>query len=197
VRHEGEHLVCSISATSLNADHLSYNQDTLPKGLITVGIAFNAESGESKRNSGLIYYNGDISRKQSYHKKWTTMRLFKHMWVKIVIAVVPVVMIFACLLMGMIINPNIGKITASQARTIVSPDDKYKIVVYVYVGLTAAMPGQGSDRDGFVRVYDANDNLLCEEEATLAGQIYGPEIRWRAGSVSIPTGDGFVSCNLP
>jgi hypothetical protein len=110
---------------------------------------------------------------------------------------VPVVMIFGCLLIGMIVSPNIGKLTALQGRTLVSPDGKYKVVVYLYLRFTAAMPGQGSDRDGFVRVYDADDNLLCEREAPMAGQILGPDIRWRERSVSIPTANGFESCNLP
>jgi hypothetical protein len=58
------------------------------------------------------------------------------------------------------------------------------------------MPGQGSDRDGFARVYNATGRLLCELDIPMASQVYDNDVRWSGKFVALPGKNGFEGCPL-
>ncbi len=87
---------------------------------------------------------------------------------------------------------------APERAVFFSPDGKYKVITYTKPGIPIfAMPGQGSDRDGFARVYDLAGNLLCQVDVPMVGSVYSTDIRWRKKYVSIPSTNGFETCSLP
>ena len=115
---------------------------------------------------------------------------------KIAAATLVMLIVIILVVIGeVVISP---KLAATPRATFPSPNGgAYKVVVYVYSLPTVAMPGQGSDRDGFARVYNsASGALLCEIDVPLAGQVYEHDIRWRGDTVAIPGWEGFESCPL-
>jgi hypothetical protein len=64
-----------------------------------------------------------------------------------------------------------------------SPDGKYRVVVYG-VPRRFAMPGQGSDAMGVVRLLDGAGRVLREARVDLVREVQAPE--WTRRSVRIP-----------
>jgi hypothetical protein len=119
------------------------------------------------------------------------MKMFKTM----VIAVFMVVVLTVVAVIAVLINP---KLAAVPTRTFESLGGGYKVIVYVYPLPSVAMPGQGSDHDGFVRVYDTTSGaMLCQIDVPLAGQLDTHAVRWGGNSVAVLGYEGFESCRLP
>lgn len=108
-------------------------------------------------------------------------------------AVVMIISIVAVVILVVVINPHMGGV---ERASFSSPGGDYKAVIYVYSLPTVAMPGQGSDRDGFARVFNARGRLLCEMDIPLAGQVDEHAVRWFPKSVSLPGREGFEDCPL-
>jgi hypothetical protein len=64
-----------------------------------------------------------------------------------------------------------------------SPDGKYRVVVY-RIPRRFAMPGQGGDAAGLVRLVDASGRALRETRVELVREVQPPE--WSPRSVRIP-----------
>lgn len=94
---------------------------------------------------------------------------------------------------AVLINPRLA---ANERATFISPGGAYRLIVYVYGFPSFAIPGQGSDRDGFARVYNATGRLLCELDISLAGQVYEKDVRWSGNSVALPGKNGLEGCPL-
>lgn len=110
---------------------------------------------------------------------------------KIMIAAVVIVSIIILVVLS---NP---RLMANVRATFISPGGGYKVVLYTYPFPSFAMPGQGSDREGFARVYNtASGALLCEIDIPLVGQVNERDVRWFPKSVALPGKKGFEDCQL-
>lgn len=55
------------------------------------------------------------------------------------------------------------KAKAEEYRSYLSPDNRFKLVVY-RIPMTTAMPGAASDAPSFVRLYDTKTGSILEEK---------------------------------
>src|SRR4051812_29456216 len=83
-----------------------------------------------------------------------------------------------------IVSPELGGL---PFRSNMSPGDEYKIVLYSSPMPSVAMPGQGSDKPGFVRVYNASSGVLyCTLlNIPMVGQLDNHSVRWNGDTVAI------------
>jgi hypothetical protein len=98
----------------------------------------------------------------------------------------PVIYTCACLLAALALAFTslyvARRALAEEYTTIWSPDARYKIVVYGYPMLPA-MPGQGGDASGFVRLYDKDGRVLEEKDVDMVQLI--EQVDWEEGKVDI------------
>ena len=87
-----------------------------------------------------------------------------------------------------------GRAFASYHSTNVSPDGKYRLVIYSTPGLSA-FPGQGSDAAGYVQLQDGAGKILAERYVEMVA--IAQDARWDAREVDIGRGDYGYSLDLP
>jgi len=88
--------------------------------------------------------------------------------------------------------PYFLRANATVYRTVVSPDGKYKIVVYRIPEFGMVFPGQAGDAPGYVRLYDQAGHVLAEKDVDMVQNI--EQVYWGPGSVDIKL---FAEWKLP
>jgi hypothetical protein len=76
------------------------------------------------------------------------------------------------------------RVHLEQYRVIDSPDSRFRLVVYRRQMWPSAMPGQGSDAPGVVRLYDRSGHLLDEAEIPMVQRIN--DLEWTKDRVTVP-----------
>jgi hypothetical protein len=85
---------------------------------------------------------------------------------------------------------NISK--AQEYRSFMSPDGRFKVVVY-RISTESAMPGQAGDAPGFVRLYDVRTGRVLEQRDVEMVQLID-QFEWSATNLSIKL---FADWRLP
>ncbi|MGF1685154.1 hypothetical protein L4C36_00395 [Photobacterium japonica] len=74
---------------------------------------------------------------------------------------------------------------ASVYKTFDSPDNRYRVEVFMYKQYLPVMPGSGAgDAPGFIQLYDANNQLLEETDVEMVQLI--ETVEWSNTHISIP-----------
>jgi len=84
---------------------------------------------------------------------------------------------------GVLLRPIVLRAAASEYKTSLSPDGKYKIVVYRLPDFSFRMPGQSGDAPGYVRLYDSSGRMLAEKDVDMVQAA--DRISWEKKRVSI------------
>jgi hypothetical protein len=71
-----------------------------------------------------------------------------------------------------------------QYEVISSPDGRFQIIVFRRQIWPSAMPGQGSDASGIVRLYDKSGHLLDEAAIPMVQQMN--DVVWSPDHVEVP-----------
>lgn len=71
-----------------------------------------------------------------------------------------------------------------EYRAFISPDGKYRIVVFrAGIIFPAVMPGQSGDSSGTVKLYDQNGNVLRESKVEMVQLV--DQVDWESHKVSV------------
>lgn len=97
----------------------------------------------------------------------------KHLWIVALVAVALIIAYVAW-----------QRTSLKQVQVIESPDARFRLVVYRRPIWPSAMPGQGSDAPGLVRLYDRSGHLLHEAKIPMVQQVN--DLEWAHDHVTIP-----------
>ena len=85
--------------------------------------------------------------------------------------------------LGILFRPLLLKAAASEYKTSLSPDSKYKVVVYKLPDFSFRMPGQSGDAPGYVRLYNSSGRVLAEKDVDMVQAA--DRISWENKKVSV------------
>src|SRR5262245_61133524 len=94
-----------------------------------------------------------------------------------------VVILAILVVAGILLIPALRRHAATEYKTSISPDGKYKVVVYRLPDFWSRMPGQAGDAPGYIRLYDRAGHVLAETDVEMV-QI-ADRISWEKNKVNI------------
>jgi hypothetical protein len=68
----------------------------------------------------------------------------------------------------------------NEYRSFLSPDGKFRVVVFRESMLPSVMPGQSGDSSGIVRLYDDNGKVLQESKVEMVQLV--DSVEWEPGN---------------